>query len=58
MILKALNSGERAHILDNFYMNLLVSSGLVFIGVFLYLVCKISKKLVEVGHDPDRRHGR
>lgn len=48
--LEALNSGTRAYILDNFYMNLLVSYGLVFTVVFLYLVCTTSKKLVEVGH--------
>lgn len=31
-------------------MNLLVRYGLVFTVMFLYLVCKTSKKLVEVGH--------
>lgn len=48
--LEALDSGTRAYILDNFYMNLLVSYGLIFTCVFLYLIYITSKKLIEVGH--------
>lgn len=35
--LEALNSGTQAYILDNFYMNLLVSYGLLFTRVFFVL---------------------
>lgn len=48
--LEALNSGTRAYILDNFYMNLLVSYGLLFTCVFLFLIYKTSKKLIDIGH--------
>ena len=44
-MMEAMSTGNRAYILDNFYMNLLVSYGVLFAFVFLILVCTTTRRL-------------